>query len=142
MSFIVFKDEVLEAAAREAVRLDESRALLDRFITLIRESGTTDEATAGHYLVSRLQALGVPVTLHTPELYISIPVRAELSIAATTGGRTLHARPPAMGRATGDVPVEGDICYVPTKYATAVAAPTTLAPDPTRQTATRLMVSD
>ena len=113
----MFKDEVLEAAARDAVRLDESRALLDRFITLVRESGTADEETAGRYLVSRLQALGVPVTLHTPELYISNPVRAELSIVAASGTRSLHARPPAMGRSTGDAPVEGEICYVPSKYA-------------------------
>jgi len=113
----VFKDEALEATARDAVRLDESRALLDRFITLVRESGTADEETAGRYLVSRLQALGVPVTLHTPELYISNPVRAELSIATAGGTRSLHARPPAMGRSTGDVPVEGEICYVPSKYA-------------------------
>ena len=113
----MFKDELLEAAARDAVRLDESRALLDTFITLVRESGTADEETAGHYLVSRLQALGVPVTLHTPELYISNPVRAELSIAASSGTRRLHARPPAMGRSTGDDVVEGEICYVPSKYA-------------------------
>jgi len=113
----VFKDEALEATARAAVRLDESRALLDRFITLVRESGTADEETAGRYLVSRLQALGVPVTLHTPELYISNPVRAELSVATSDGTRALHARPPAMGRSTGDLPVEGEICYVPSKYA-------------------------
>ncbi len=113
----MFRDEALETAARDAVRLDESRALLDRFITLVRESGTADEETAGRYLVSRLQAHGVPVTLHTPELYISNPVRAELSIAIAGGTRSLHARPPAMGRSTGDVPVEGEICYVPSKYA-------------------------
>ncbi len=113
----MFKDEVLEAAARDAVRLDESRALLDTFSTLVRESGTADEATAGHYLVGRLRALGVPVTVHTPELYLSNPVRAELSIATPDDTRTLHARPPAMGRSTGDDAVEGAICYVPSKYA-------------------------
>ena len=36
----MFKDEALETAARDAVRLDESKALLERFVTLIRESGT------------------------------------------------------------------------------------------------------
>ncbi len=113
----MFKDEALETAARDAVRLDESRALLDRFITLVRESGTADEETAGRYLVSRLEALGVPVTLYTPELYISNPVRAELSIATPSGTRSLHARPPAMGRSTGELPVEGEICYVASKYA-------------------------
>ncbi|MEP7117711.1 MAG: hypothetical protein ABI880_09020, partial [Acidobacteriota bacterium] len=98
----MFKDEALEAAARDAVRLDESTALLDTFISLIRESGTPAEGTASDYLVGRLKALGVPVTLHMPELYISNPVKAELSIAAAGVRRLLHARPPAMGRSTGD----------------------------------------
>ncbi|HUU33381.1 MAG TPA: M28 family peptidase [Vicinamibacterales bacterium] len=113
----MFKDETLEADARNAVRLDESRALLDTFVHLVRESGTEDERKAAHYIVGRLHALGIPVTVHEPELYISNPVRAELAIAAGGATRLLHARPPAMGRATGDVAVEGDVCYVPSKYA-------------------------
>ena len=56
----LFKDEVLERTAREAIRLDESKALLDRFVTLVRESGTPDEETAGRYIADRLTALGVP----------------------------------------------------------------------------------
>jgi hypothetical protein len=51
MSFTVFTDPALEAAARDAIALDESRALLDRFVTLVRESGTDDEAAAGRYIV-------------------------------------------------------------------------------------------
>ena len=128
----IFKDEALETAARDAIRLDESQALLEKFVTLVRESGTPDEEAAGRYIVDRLKALGVPVTLHTPELYISNPVRAELTISSGSGSatgagtddqcatgatRTLHARPPAMGRSTGDAAVEGEICYVPSKYA-------------------------
>ncbi len=114
----VFKDEALEQVAREAIRLDESKALLERFVTLVRESGTADEEAAGRYIVERLKALGVPVTLHTPELFISNPVRAELAITSADGGtRALHARPPAMARSTGDNAIEGEVCYVPSKYA-------------------------
>lgn len=113
----MFKDEALEAAAREAIRLDESKALLDTFIHLVRESGTEDERKAAAYIVGRLQALGIPVTVHEPELYISNPIRAELAITAGDATRTLHARPPAMGRSTGDAAVAGEICYVPSKYA-------------------------
>ena len=58
----VFKDEALEQVARDATRLDESKALLERFVTLVRESGTADEEAAGCYIVERLKALGVPVT--------------------------------------------------------------------------------
>ena len=87
MAFDVYTESALEAAAREAIRLDEPRALLDRFVTLIRESGTPAEETAGRYIVERLHALGVPVTLHTPELYISLPERAELTLATSGGTR-------------------------------------------------------
>ena len=72
--------------------------------------------------MDRLTALGVPVTLHTPELYISHPVRAELSIAGPGGDRVLHARPPAMARSTGDDAVSGEIVYVPSKYAGGTAS--------------------
>ena len=119
--FDVFTDHTLEAAARAAIGLDEPRALLDRFKTLVRESGTADEHTAGHYIVERLQAFGVPVTLHTPELYISLPERAALTVAGVEGARSIVARPPAMARSTGDQPVEGDLCYVPSRYAAGTA---------------------
>jgi hypothetical protein len=121
-TFKVFTDKALEAAAHEAVRLDEPRALLDTFVTLVRESGTPDEETAGRYIVERLRAFGVPVTLHTPDLYISVPERAVLAIAGPDGPRELRARPPAMARSTGDIPVEGEIVYVPSRYASGTAS--------------------
>ena len=107
--FDLFTDHDLEAAARAAIGLDEPRALLDRFKTLVRESGTADEHTAGHYLVERLQAFGVPVTLHTPDLYISLPERATLTVAGVEGTLSIATRPPSMARSTGDEPVEGDL---------------------------------
>jgi N-acetylated-alpha-linked acidic dipeptidase len=113
----VFKDEGVEAAARELVRLDEPRALLDRFATLVRESGTRDEELAAQYIVERLQALGVPVTVHAPDLYISVPEEAALTVSTPGGSRSLRARPPAMARSTGETPVEGDVYYVPSQYA-------------------------
>jgi N-acetylated-alpha-linked acidic dipeptidase len=115
--FTVFRDEALEASARDAISLDEPRALLDRFVTLVRESGTPAEETAALYIVDRLRALGIPVTLHTPDLYISLPERAGLNVTSSDGSRDVRARPPAMARSTGDAAVEGEVCYVPSKYA-------------------------
>src|SRR5262245_41286392 len=100
MPFRVSTHEALETAARAAIRLDEPRALLDRFATLVRESGTAEEHAAGRYLVERLEALGIPVTLHTPELYISLPDRAELTIEAGGAVRSVRCRPPAFARST------------------------------------------
>lgn len=121
-TFDVFTDEAVEAAARAAIALDESRALLDRFSTLVRESGTPDEETAARYVVSRFQALGIPVTLHTPDLYISVPERAEVDVHGTGGSRSVRARPPAMARSTGDGGVEAEVCYVPSRYAAGTAS--------------------
>jgi len=113
----IFKDETLEAAARAAIRLDEPRALLDKFITLVRESGTPPEDEAALYIVDRLKALGVPVTLHTPDLYISLPERAQLDVTIAGGVRPLRARPPSFALSTGGEPIEGEVCYVPSRYA-------------------------
>ena len=119
--FDIFSDPALESAARDAVRLDEPRALLDRFATLVRESGMPDEATAAQYIVERLRAHGVPVTLHTPDLYISLPDRAELSVVAADGARAVRARPPAFARSTDGAELSGEVCYVPSRYAAGTA---------------------
>src|SRR5262245_32500216 len=113
----MFKDEALEAAAVRAIRLDEPRALLDRFSTLVRESGTPDEEAGGRYIVERLKALGVPVTLHTPDLYISLPDKSELRVSIGGTERTVRSRPPSMARSTNGEDVTGELCYVPSKYA-------------------------
>jgi peptidase M28-like protein len=114
---VMFKDESLEAAACGAVRLDEPRALLDRFNSLVRESGTPDEDTAGQYIVDRLRALGVPVTLHTPDLYISLPERSVLRVTSADGEHLVTSRPPSFARSTGGEELAGEICYVPSQYA-------------------------
>jgi N-acetylated-alpha-linked acidic dipeptidase len=115
--FHVFKDEALEAAARDAITLDEPRALLARFARLVRESGTPAEETGAEYIVERLTALGVPVTVHAPDLYISLPERAELTVIDAAGARPLRARPPSFALSTAGESVEAEICYVPSRYA-------------------------
>jgi N-acetylated-alpha-linked acidic dipeptidase len=115
--FQIFKDEALEAAARDAIRLDESQALLERFATLIRESGTPAEEAGAAYIVERLNALGVPVTVHAPDLYISLPERADLTLVDRDGTRPVRARPPSFALSTAGEPVEGEVCYVPSRYA-------------------------
>ena len=52
-TFDVFKDEAVEAAARGAIGLDEPRALLARFATLVRESGSADSDPAPRPLGGR-----------------------------------------------------------------------------------------
>ena len=102
----MFTDPQLESAARDAISVDEPEQLLARFATLTRESGTPDEHAAADYIAGRLRALGVPFTVHRPDLFLSIPERAELHVE----GDAIRCRPPAFARSTGGAEISGAIC--------------------------------
>lgn len=114
-----FTDEALERAARDAVSLEETERLLDRFATLTRESGTADERAAADYLIERLGAVGVPVTRLEPELFLSLPRRSELRLAC---GETISSRTPAFSSSTGAEGVSGTLAHVPSQYAAGMAS--------------------
>src|SRR6185503_11132356 len=101
------------SVARSAIEVDEPERLLARFATLTRESGTPDEHAAGEYIAERLRALGVSVIVHRPDLFLSIPERAELHV----DGDAIACRPPAFALSTGGAEISGALCYVPSKYA-------------------------
>jgi hypothetical protein len=115
----MFTDSSLESELRHAVKLDEAEKLLERFATLIRESGTPDEHLAGEYIASRLSAFGVPFTVHRPDLFLSIPERSELVVTSydSGAGEVVRSRPPAFALSTGGAEITGELCYVPAKYA-------------------------
>ena len=106
----------LETAAHAAIDLTEAGALLERFAGLTRESGSADERAAGEYLAARLRAFGVPVVVHEPELFLSVPERASLRLLDAAGGE-MRCRPPAFSRPTGDAELPGELVYVPSRYA-------------------------
>ncbi len=116
MTVTAVKDPQSEAPLLQALALDEPRALLDRFSALVRESGSRDEWTAARYIASRLKALGVPYTLHEPELYLSVPKSATLEVRSPTP-RTIRAKTPSFSVSTGRKMVRGRVVYVPTGYA-------------------------
>jgi hypothetical protein len=84
-------------------------ALIQRFSTLVRESGSEDERLGMQYVADQLDAFGVAHTVYTPELYLSVPVRASLEIA----GRHIRAKCPAFSAPTGPGGVTGELVYVP-----------------------------
>ena len=112
-----FVDEALERDAHAAVGITEADALLKRFSTLVRESGSRDERTSAEYIVERLRALGVPVAVHDPELFLSLPERSELTVAVAGSSRRIDSRPPAFSLSTGSAAITGEVVYVPSKYA-------------------------
>ena len=113
-------DEALEREARALIATDDAAALLERFATLNRDSGTPDEHLAGRYIAERLEALGVPVTVHAPDLFLSVPERSELHLLGRDGV-PIESRPPAFALSTGGASVAGEICYVPSRFADGMA---------------------
>ena len=110
----MFNDPATESELRRAVSMVEAEKLLARFATLTRESGTPDEHAAGDYIAERLRTLGVPVTVHRPDLFLSIPERSELRLEH---GEVIRSRPPSFALSTNGAELAGDVCYVPAKYA-------------------------
>ena len=71
-----------------------------------------DVNVAGNLIAERLRALGAPVTVHRPRVYLSVPHDASV----TTGGVTYRAKPPSSAAHCPDG-VTADIVYVPSQKA-------------------------
>jgi N-acetylated-alpha-linked acidic dipeptidase len=102
----------VEGALLGEISIDEPWALIERFSTLARESGSKDEATAAEYIAGRLQALGVPHTVCLPELYLSLPRSAHVTLGRAEP-RVLQAKPPSFSVSTGPDGLTGELVYVP-----------------------------
>ncbi len=91
-------------------------ALIERFTTLVRESGSEDERIAAQYISDRLSEFGVPHQVYTPELFLSVPISASLEV----GGQTLRAKAPSCSASTGPEGVSGEVVYLTRKASTGV----------------------
>ncbi len=81
------------APALTDISLEAPWELIERFARLKREH-PDDVRTAAKELTTRLESWGVPVTLHEPEIYLSLPGRAEV----VAGTQRYRAKPLAMSR--------------------------------------------
>lgn len=113
----IWSDPTLEEKVNAAVNLDEPWALVERFSTLVRESGSEDERRAAQYIAERLEAFGVQYTVHEPELFLSVPKSARLTVKTGAGERDIRAKTPAFSVSTGDASVSGDLLYLPSGQA-------------------------
>jgi N-acetylated-alpha-linked acidic dipeptidase len=102
-----------EQAMLDEISIDAPWALIERFSTLVRESGSEDERTAARYISDRLSEWGVPHEMHEPTLFLSIPRNASVEAS----GRTLRAKTPSMSRPTGPGGLTGELVYVPSSFA-------------------------
>lgn len=106
----------LEKAIPDEITSDEPWKLVEKFSTIVRLSGTDEERKAIDYLISRLDALGIPYAVYEPEIYMSLPLAAEMNIVSEAG-ETLPCKNPAFS-VSGTI--EGDLIYVPADLASGI----------------------
>lgn len=114
MSTLINND--IEKALLDEVSLEVPKAVLERFSTLIRESGSEDERIAAQFLTNYLEEWGVPLKVHQPELYLSIPKKAYLKVSAPIQ-KEFRVKTPSFSVATGDQALTGEVIYISTGYA-------------------------
>ncbi|MDQ7843136.1 MAG: M28 family peptidase [Armatimonadota bacterium] len=107
----VWKDPQ-EQAVLATVSLDAPWALVEKFSTLVRDSGGKGERRAIEYIMKRLSRWGVPHTLHEPESLVSIPKKAKLEVVSPEA-RALAAKTPSMSLSTDGRARRGLLVYVP-----------------------------
>src|SRR5262245_2514821 len=100
----------------ESVRLDDAWTLVEEFASLVRDSGSPEELLAVERITSRLDAWGIPYQVQRPELLISLPRRAGL----TVDGRSYRAKTPSMARSTRAGGETAPVIYQPSEYARSV----------------------
>ena len=86
----------VELALLSDVSVDDGWRLIERFSTLVRESGMPDEHAAAHYITGELDRLGIEHEVHVPELLVSIPRGGSVMV----GRSEYRAKPPAFAMPT------------------------------------------
>ena len=95
----------------DSITLDEPWSLIERFTTLRREH-PDDVRTAADEIVARLRRLSVPVEVHDPELFLSIPGQGSVRANHVS----YRAKPMAMSVAYPEG-VTAPLVYAPARYA-------------------------
>ncbi len=96
-----------ERALLEDAAIDAPWALVEAFAGMVREHPDDCNRAAAH-LAAQLEALGLPVTVHRPALYLSLPGKASIS----AGGQDFRAKPAAYSRSVPDG-ITAPLAWVP-----------------------------
>ncbi len=94
------------------VSVDLGWSLLERFSTLVRESGSDDERTAADYIVAQLQRLGIDHDVFEPDLYLSLPREGAVRVDGAPGV-SFRAKPPSFAVSTDGEGVSAPAVYLP-----------------------------
>jgi N-acetylated-alpha-linked acidic dipeptidase len=99
----------------DSVSIDLPWKLVEEFSVLPR--CLPDDVNGGaDRIVAHLAAEGVPVTVHEAEIYLSIPLHAEIR----AGGKVYRGKPPSYSTDCPDG-LEGELIYVPSAYSKSLA---------------------
>lgn len=106
----------LEDKLMREISLDNMWALITRFSTLVRESGSQDERTAMEYIIEKLKEYGIPYNVYEPDLYISIPKSATVEVLEPEkkvlrhDNRVMNPKVPSMSPSAD---ITAELVYVP-----------------------------
>ncbi|MBI2535489.1 MAG: M28 family peptidase [Gemmatimonadetes bacterium] len=102
-----------EAKLLADVSVDLAWALIERFATLVRESGSADEFAAADYIAAQLARLKIPHEVHQPTLFLSLPRSASVELDGGDGATTLVGKPPSFAASTGPAGLRAPAIHVP-----------------------------
>lgn len=93
----------------QRAHFDRGWALIERFSSLVRESGAPDEHMAAEHIAEQLAGLGIEHEMHEPTLYLSLPRESWVKM----DGDRLRAKPPSFSTSTSPAGLSGTAVYVP-----------------------------
>jgi len=106
----------LEKELLAEVKVDDAWEIVERFSSIVRESGSQGERDAISLLTEKLDSYGIDYELYTPTLFVSLPRAAALRVLGPDG-RTLYAKTPSMSKSTAPGFVTAELVYVGTGQA-------------------------
>lgn len=101
----------LERNVLKDINLEEPWKLIEAFSKIVREHPKQVNKAAG-VIQKQLEAHGVPVTMHSPNLYLSLPQHAEVKV----GNKSYRAKPPSASASVPDG-IKAQLVYVPAQFA-------------------------
>lgn len=101
----------LEKIIIEDIELENTKAILNRFSTLVRESGSDDELIAANYLETLLQGWNMTYQVHKSEIYLSVPKYAQLKMVDPYEYE-IKAKTPSFSVSTEEKWVTGEVVYM------------------------------
>ncbi|HEX5164560.1 MAG TPA: M28 family peptidase [Thermomicrobiales bacterium] len=107
-----WNDAELEQQVLDTISLDEPWTLIEEFSTLVRLSGSAEEAEAVKQITDRLDRWGIDYEVHHPTCLISLPGPATLRTVGD-GGRSYTVKTPSFSPHTNGREVEAELVYIP-----------------------------